>query len=103
MNEATIENLASQLENNPDFIVGRYSDTNTAIEVFVRNPTLPVSQVLKDLKTLGLNVLKAENKRFTILVSLWKEHDCRRCGGQLNSVENNGEIKYFCPQCVEFK
>jgi formamidopyrimidine-DNA glycosylase len=83
--------------------VGRYSDTKEAIEVFVANPVLPVSKVMEELKYLGLKVLKQENKRFTLSVSLWRPHDCRKCGGQLNSIENNGEIKYFCPQCVEFK
>lgn len=101
--------LTKLLDNEPDYIVGKYTDSkgnilDHTIEVFSCDQSIPIMDVVKALKDLTqLKVIKVELLRRTIIVAEWGEHDCHKCGLAMNSIVENGQTRYFCNQCVEFK
>jgi hypothetical protein len=103
MSEA-ISNLTNQLDSDPNFIVGKYIDTKDAIELFIKNPKISTKEVMENIKKItGLKVTGRELFKHTLIISEWGPYDCHVCGNQMNSVDKNGVLEYFCNQCVKFK
>jgi hypothetical protein len=101
--------LSKLLEHEPDYILGKYIDTKgnvlpDVLEVFSCDRAVPISDVVKAIKDITqLKVLKVEVLQRTLIVGEWKAHDCHKCGQQMSSIAENGQTRYFCNQCVEFK
>ena len=104
-----IENLIEAFGSQKEFIVGRFITPeglyiNDRFELFITDFTMDVHKTAKDLRINSkLKVLEQDCAPHTLLVMVWKEHDCRSCGSPMNAIVREGKTVYFCAQCVKFK
>jgi hypothetical protein len=105
--EEMLGGLYNRLIDSQNYIIGRFMDGEVpiqpAFEVFVKNPELKINEVMDSIKkATGLKVVRNELKRHTFIVAEWGPNDCHKCGQQMNSIQRESGMEYFCNQCVKF-